>query len=403
PCLAQAAQLDQHTRPEIGRPWRRTGAMFGKTSRPITTLMLHNVPRMYTQEQLLKEIEHASGNKVGFNFLYLPWDSRLGRNVGYGFLNCCDAEGAEWCRAFFSEYYFCKSAKRKPCAISPAHIQGVESNLIHLVDTLVGEGGKSAPIILWQGQSVRFPQVVATLRQLLGTPARLPGPSGSAVQQPALEGLEARRPQPASAPGASGRPPAAAQSPPPSRSIRVAGSAEALGSGSRGRAAGGGSDSDEHEDASCLRAEFSLARRLGALMLERRAALLRAAPAAGPSTAPSPAEPAGGGGAPPRVPAGFRRPPGLELPQRPVPVGGAAAGGGSPARTPPLAAVGRPTVTESAKDLHSLASEKFFDTWSSDSGWLAGGVDGASVEKSPGVSGRLVATLDFGSLKVFSL
>ncbi|CAK0860326.1 unnamed protein product [Prorocentrum cordatum] len=148
-----------------------SGATIGKMNSPITTLMLRNLPRRYTQEQLLREIQDVVGTTVDYNLLYVPWDSRDNCNVGYAFLNCCDAEGAERCRMIFNGYYFCRSAKQKQCSVFTAHIQGLESNLIHLLTTSMGvlaTGGqpdKNMPVIIWQGQRVRFQKVVAALQR----------------------------------------------------------------------------------------------------------------------------------------------------------------------------------------------------------------------------------------------
>ncbi|CAK0819377.1 unnamed protein product, partial [Prorocentrum cordatum] len=188
--------------------------MVGKMGSPITTLMLRNVPRRYTQEQLLGEIEAVIGSTADFNFLHMPWDLRNSCNVGYAFLNCCDAEGAKRCREVLDGYHFCMSAKQKQCNVFDAHIQGLESNLIHLLSTSVGvlatgcQPVKSMPVIIWQGRRVRFPQVVAALQRtdappeqrLRGQPCGSAGPlfwSDTALLQelaPGLEAMTTRRP-----------------------------------------------------------------------------------------------------------------------------------------------------------------------------------------------------------------
>merc|ERR1719188_2059748 len=103
----------------------------------------------YTQDSLLREVQEVMAHSVGFNFLYLPWDARKDCNVGYCFINCCQPDDAERCRALFTDYFFRESARRKQCEVFSAHIQGLESNLLHLMGTAVVDSLKHYPAIFW--------------------------------------------------------------------------------------------------------------------------------------------------------------------------------------------------------------------------------------------------------------
>ncbi|KAI9484570.1 RNA recognition motif 2-domain-containing protein [Zychaea mexicana] len=47
--------------------------------------MINNIPRKYTQQMLKEEIDAT--NKGTYDFLFLSFDSRRNRNVGYAFVN----------------------------------------------------------------------------------------------------------------------------------------------------------------------------------------------------------------------------------------------------------------------------------------------------------------------------
>ncbi|CAK0846499.1 unnamed protein product [Prorocentrum cordatum] len=402
---------------------------------PITTLMLRNVPRSYSQEQLLTEIQDALGSVADFNLLFLPWDSRNNCNVGYAFLNLCDAEGAERCRGVLSEYNFRRSFKPKQCSVFPAHIQGLESNLIHLVEMSLGKtatGGepdKGMPVVIWQGQTLRFPQFAAALHQLTDAPVglRLPGqPCGSASplfwsdtalpqeRAPGLEAVTTRRPPTSTNGTTAPRPRVQAPS-------LGKGSAEAATGLSKhvtkaslpGRCGSSGSrapegDVGKDDDFSLLLAAVALAKRVATAMGERqrlslqdrRAAVrIRRPPSPPPPTwafldmlkpppglelppglqLDAPPELAARPAAPARQPApagpevcgtpalarGFAAPP---APAREA-AGGVVGGVASEGRArPPTAAARGPRVLELGEDLHARVFEKFFEKCSSDPG-----------------------------------
>ena len=80
---------------------------YGHTlsTRPITTLMIRNVPNRYTQKQFVQELDQC-GFQACYDFVYLPVDQSTESNVGYAFVNFCDATHAVRALSLFSEYRF---------------------------------------------------------------------------------------------------------------------------------------------------------------------------------------------------------------------------------------------------------------------------------------------------------
>jgi len=90
----------------------------------VTTLMIRNLPRRYTEEALLYELE-AFTTPNSYNFLYLPWDSRRSSNVGYAFVNFIDASTASSLRERLNGKPWRLVQTPKEIKILPAHVQVV--------------------------------------------------------------------------------------------------------------------------------------------------------------------------------------------------------------------------------------------------------------------------------------
>mmetsp|Transcript_55362 Transcript_55362/g.101589 ORF Transcript_55362/g.101589 Transcript_55362/m.101589 type:complete len:421 (-) Transcript_55362:130-1392(-) len=95
---------------------------------PKTTLMVRNIPVMYTQEMLLMEWP----NNNTYDFLYLPYSCSMQRNLTYAFINFTSTAAAcefkkKWQKTRLAHYM-----ARKPLNISFADLQGRDDNLLQL-------------------------------------------------------------------------------------------------------------------------------------------------------------------------------------------------------------------------------------------------------------------------------
>jgi len=94
-----------------------------------TTLMLRNIPNVYTLDSLL-ELLDQQGFQGRYNFVYLPIDFRTCVNLGYAFVNCVsDAYATDLMESLhgFSNWV-CET--QKVCNVSWAHPhQGLEEHI----------------------------------------------------------------------------------------------------------------------------------------------------------------------------------------------------------------------------------------------------------------------------------
>jgi len=166
--------------PSQDRPNRERGlAQKYANAGQITTLMLRNIPSMYTQDMLLEEIIDCMGSSESFDFFYLPWDLQNDCNVGYAFINFRDVASAERCTRIFTNFNFRNFDSRRTCKVFPAHIQGLENNLRHLMDRAVSEAHSHYPIIMWKGEKLKLGKVIAALdgQRVNQPPKSAPGKS----------------------------------------------------------------------------------------------------------------------------------------------------------------------------------------------------------------------------------
>jgi len=93
-----------------------------------TTLMVRNIPVMYTQNELVEEWK-AWGN---FDFLYLPRTAAGKTNLSYAFINFSNDFEAEAFQAAWHKKRLTRYASRKALNVSFAEVQGLEANLMQL-------------------------------------------------------------------------------------------------------------------------------------------------------------------------------------------------------------------------------------------------------------------------------
>eukprot|EP00397_Hematodinium_sp_SG-2012_P034947 GEMP01037535.1.p1 GENE.GEMP01037535.1~~GEMP01037535.1.p1 ORF type:complete len:324 (+),score=49.33 GEMP01037535.1:60-1031(+) len=125
---------------------------------PITTVMLRNIPNLYTQRALIAELD-LFDFQGKYDFLYLPFDRATGCNVGYVFINFPDPLDATKCMTIFQDYCWDRfqRLKKKHAKACPAHIQGLENNMRHYADRAVRESKimQYRPLILPSISSLR--------------------------------------------------------------------------------------------------------------------------------------------------------------------------------------------------------------------------------------------------------
>jgi len=126
----------------------------------VTTLMIRNVPRRYSEEALALELQAFMGPR-SYNFLYLPWDTRRSSNVGFAFINFCSAPVAAKAFEMMNGARWRLLETNKVITVMAAHLQGLAMNLAHYSGTCVAEEGRlHAPIVLINGSRISFRDAV---------------------------------------------------------------------------------------------------------------------------------------------------------------------------------------------------------------------------------------------------
>lgn len=156
-----------HHSQSVPRPERLAAqAEPAAASRPVTTMMLRNIPNKYTQSSLLQEIDDL-GFINTYDFFYLPMDMHNRSNVGYAFINFVTAQHAERFRRAFSDHRFQRFQSRKISSVCSAHVQGLRENLRHFKNRAVthARNDQYRPIVLLGSQRVEFEDAIAGLEQ----------------------------------------------------------------------------------------------------------------------------------------------------------------------------------------------------------------------------------------------
>lgn len=136
---------------------------YGSNGQLITTLMIRNIPAEYTQDMMLQEVIKSLGG-AELDFFYLPWDTQRNANAGYAFVNFCSPGEARKCIRVFTNHKFKKFQNQKLGKVSPAHIQGLENNLLHFQDRAVVQGhSPNGPLVIWKGQQIELGRLFAEL------------------------------------------------------------------------------------------------------------------------------------------------------------------------------------------------------------------------------------------------
>lgn len=125
-----------------------------------TTLTIKHVPRTYTEQALILEIEQVVG-KGTFDFFYMPWDSKSDSNCGSAVVNFMSPLNAMMCISGLSQRKFRLVNSQKVCEVLPAHVQGLAKNLEYYRDRAKNlecdaEGNIHGPRVFKQGSEVDF-------------------------------------------------------------------------------------------------------------------------------------------------------------------------------------------------------------------------------------------------------
>ncbi|CAK0806895.1 unnamed protein product, partial [Prorocentrum cordatum] len=162
-------------------------------STDVTTVMIRQLPRQFTQVMLFEELTRRGFGRL-FDFLYLPFDTKKGSNVGYGFVNFLQPQHAELFRREFDGTYMdgVVYQQDKLIHVHPASVQGYEANHEYFSQTrsLQRLDPRYSPIFLPGG----FRDSVAD-RCEPGAP-RPEGPGRRAPRPPPTQGAAAPPPPP---------------------------------------------------------------------------------------------------------------------------------------------------------------------------------------------------------------
>jgi len=127
-----------------------TKSLLGKT-----TLVVRNIPARYTQQDILKRFWVPDGT---FDLLFLPYSFKLGRTVGYGFINFTSPAYAQ---AFYRQWQgqmLAGGSKAKPLDIHASRSQGIYDNMKHLStsDVMRVKNTKYQPSVFHGMRSISF-------------------------------------------------------------------------------------------------------------------------------------------------------------------------------------------------------------------------------------------------------
>jgi hypothetical protein len=141
----------------------RSESSLDQRETPQTTLMIRNVPVLYTRDMLATEW----CNEGTYDFLYLPYCCSSQRNLSYAFLNFTSEAAAlifvkKWHKQRLAHF-----SSRKPLNISFADVQGLEPNLLELKKKRVNrvKVEQCQPLIFSNGRSILMSEAFETLEK----------------------------------------------------------------------------------------------------------------------------------------------------------------------------------------------------------------------------------------------
>eukprot|EP00420_Gonyaulax_spinifera_P017774 CAMPEP_0197909918 /NCGR_PEP_ID=MMETSP1439-20131203/69869_1 /TAXON_ID=66791 /ORGANISM="Gonyaulax spinifera, Strain CCMP409" /LENGTH=375 /DNA_ID=CAMNT_0043531531 /DNA_START=40 /DNA_END=1167 /DNA_ORIENTATION=- len=140
---------------ELGAMLARFSCSDAIPEKSTTTLMFRRLPRSYTTEELVCEL-NSEGFEGMYDFLYVPWNKVRHANISYAFINFVSVEWTSRCFLRFSERPWSACASNKLCHVSPAHIQGLNANLLLYVTTngLPWDSRSHLPLVFQGSQRV---------------------------------------------------------------------------------------------------------------------------------------------------------------------------------------------------------------------------------------------------------
>lgn len=101
----------------------------------ITTVMIRSLPPSVTMVELMASLD-SNGLRDKYDFVHIPFGGKPSTaacgNLGYGFVNFIEPEGAIECAAIFTNSAFF-ATEAKVCSVHPAVKQGRAANVAHIM------------------------------------------------------------------------------------------------------------------------------------------------------------------------------------------------------------------------------------------------------------------------------
>jgi len=132
-----------------------------------TTVMMRNIPNVYTREMLMKLIDDE-GFAGCYRLLYLPIDYASRVSVGYAFVDLASPEEAARFRSHFEGFTAWDAGSQKVCEVRWGSVlQGVSSHIERYRNSPVMHESvpdEFRPILLVNGKRVPFPSATKVIR-----------------------------------------------------------------------------------------------------------------------------------------------------------------------------------------------------------------------------------------------